>query len=254
MPRHVDAWMDGVALSTVGPILIKQVYEDPPTLDIQNSEKPGGYGQRMLSKKRQSLKVALECQIRELYDLAVRTRAAEELSRWVQGSILELSNHPDRRLQCYCSAEPTLGAVRDYTSTIRVEFTADAVPYWEDKLSSEIAFSASSGSGTLLVPGTVETPVCISVKPTGAALSSFSVTVAGQTIALSSLGVAKNSLLYIERDARDDLCIRSGATSLMSKRSAASADDLFVKPGSAAVSFAANTTCTVTISARGRWA
>ena len=56
MPRHVDAWMDGVALSTVGPILIRQVHEDPPVLEIQNGDRPGGYGQRVLSKKRQSLK------------------------------------------------------------------------------------------------------------------------------------------------------------------------------------------------------
>ena len=254
MPRHVDAWMDGVALSTVGPILIRQVHEDPPVLEIQNGDRPGGYGQRVLSKKRQSLKLAIECQIRELFDLAARSRAVEALARWTQGSVLELSNHPDRRLLCYCSGEPALGEVRDYTASVRLEFTADAVPFWEDKLQTALAMSGSAGTGTLLVPGTAETPVCISVKPTGAALTSFSATVGGQTISLSSLSVAKNSMMYFERDLRDDLAIRSGTSSLLSKRSAASADDLFVKPGGASVSFTANTACDVTFSVRGRWA
>ena len=254
MPRHVEAWMDGVALSSVGRVLIRQVHEEAPSLAIQTGEKAAGYGQRLLSKKRQSLKVSLDCQIRELFDLAARSRAAEEISRWAQGSILELSNHADRRLHAYCSAEPALGDVRDYTASIRVEFTADAVPYWEDRAPAQLVKTGSSGSGSLLVPGTAEAPMCVTVKPTGGALSSFTVDVDGQQIALSGLSVAQNALLLIERDARDDLVIRSGETRLMNKRSAASADDLFVKPGIASVSFTANTACDVTFSIRGRWA
>ena len=65
MPRHIDAWMDGVGIASVGPILIRQVREDPPVMEIQTGERPGRYGQRVLSKKRQSLKVTLECNVRE---------------------------------------------------------------------------------------------------------------------------------------------------------------------------------------------
>ena len=254
MPRHVEAWMDGVALSSVGRVLIRQVREEAPTLAIQTGEKAAGSGQRLLSKKRQSLKLSLDCQIRELFDLAVRSRAVEEIGRWAQGSVLELSNHADRRLQVYCSAEPALGDVRDYTASIRVEFTADAVPFWEDLAPAQLVKTGSSGSGSLLVPGTAEAPMCVSVKPTGGALSSFTADVDGQQIALSGLSVAQNSLLLLERDARDDLVIRSGETRLMNKRSAASADDLLVKPGIVSVSFTANTACEVTFSIRGRWA
>lgn len=253
MPRHVEAWMDGVALSAVGPILIKQVYEDPPTLEIRTGDRPGGYGQRLLSRKRQSLKLAIECQVRELYDLAARARAAEALAQWAQGSVLELSNHPGRRLHVYCSGEPAIGEVRDYTASLRVELTADEIPYWEDSAPTAVTAS-TTGSGTLYVPGTVPTPVCLTVKPTGGALTAFSVTVAGQTVALSSLSVAQDGVLSFGRDARDCLDIRYGGASQLSKRSAASADDLFTAPGSASYSFTASTACAVVFSCRGRWA
>lgn len=254
MPRHMEAWMDGVALSTLGAILIQQVHEDAPALEITEGERPGRYGLRLLTRKRQTLKVTIEVALRERFDLALRARLLEDLAAWAQGSVLELSNHPERRLQVQCTGEPTLGEVRDYTSSIRMEFTAHAVPYWEDCSSSGIAVSGSSGSGTLLIPGTVPAPVSLTVKPTGGQLTSFSVTVGGQQITLAGLSVARNSLLFFERDARDDLAIRSGTGSLLSKRSAASVDDLLVAPGKTTVSFTANTACTVTFSVRGRWA
>lgn len=254
MPRHVEAWVDGVALSTLGAILIQQVHEDPAQLEIITGERPGRYGERLISTRRQSLRVAIEAAIQERFDLAGRSSIQEQLAAWAHGSVLELSNHPGRRLLVSCSAEPTLGEVRDYTTNLRVEFTAHAVPYWEDSLNSGIAISGSSGSGTLLIPGTVQTPVGLTIKPTGAALTSFTATVAGQQIALTGLNVAKNGILTFARDSRDDLIILYNGASQLSHRSAASVDDLLIQPGSAAVSFAANTACQVTFSVRGRWA
>ena len=254
MPRDVDAWMDGVALSTLGAILIQQVHEDPAQLEIITGERPGRYGERLISTRRQSLRVAIEAAIQERFDLAARSSIQEQLAAWAHGSILELSNHPGRRLLVSCSAEPALGEVRDYTTNLRMEFTAHAVPFWEDSQPSSIVVSGSSGSGTLLIPGTEHAPVCLSVKPTGAALTSFTATVAGQQIALAGLNVAKNGVLSFARDSRDDLIILYNGASQLSKRSAASADDFLPSPGNAAVSFTANTACTVTFSARGRWA
>lgn len=254
MPRHIDAWMDGVGIASVGPILIRQVREDPPVMEIQTGERPGRYGQRVLSKKRQSLKVTLECNVLELFDLGNRSRAVEELAAWAHGSILELSNHHGRRLHCYCSAEPSLGEVRDYTADVRVELTADTVPYWEDKTPTVVTMSGASGTGNILIPGTVESPIVLTVEPTGGELTTFSVTAGGSTVELSGLSVPADGLLEIKRDVRDDLAITYGGASQLSHRSAASADDLMIPPGIAAFSFTANVDCNVTIESRGRWA
>ena len=257
MARHIDAWMDGVALTNIGPILIRQVYEDPPTLEISTGEKPGRYGQRMLQRKRQSLKVAIECQIRELYDLPKRARIVEEMARWASGSVLQLSNHPGRQLHVYCSGEPTLGDVRDYTSAIRMEFTADDVPFWEDKAPTRVTLSGDDEEDELMIPGTVPAPVSLTVtvsSASSAALTDFSVTVGDQTIVLDELEIAAAGTVTFERDARDNLMIRSGTTSLLSKRTAESADDLLAGPGVTAVSFTSDVACSVVYSVRGRWA
>ena len=253
--RHIDATMDGVALSTIGGIIVKEVHEDAPTMEITNGERPGRYGQLLLGCKRQSLKVAVECLITEIHNLATRTAKAEALAKWANGSVLELSNHPGHVLNGYRSGEPTLGEVRDYNSTLRVEFTADQVPYWEDKTATTKAISAlTTDSGSLTVPGTAMTPVSVTVKPTSSTLTSFSVTVGGQTIALTDISVGTLQTLYIDRDERDNLRIRRGSTPYMSKRTAASADDLMVSPGTVAYTYTANTACDVTFSFKGRWA
>lgn len=253
MPRHIEAWMDGVALSTVGPILIRQVYEDPPTLEISNGDRPGRYGQRMLYRKRQSLKLAIECQIRELYDLAARSRITESLYRWASGSELQLSNHPGRHLSCYLSAEPALGEARDYTSAIRMEFTADDVPYWEDDVPERLTISGTNQTGDLMIQGTVPSPVSLTATA-GGALTSFSVSAGSSTVVLTGLSIAQNSVITFERDSLDNLLIRSGDTVLLNKRSASSSDDLMAGPGLTEVSFTANASCEVIFTARGRWA
>lgn len=254
MPRHVEAWVDGVALSSLGPIMVHQVHEDAPAVELTEGERPGRYGQRLLVRKRQTLRVAIEAVIRERFDLAQRSRILEEVARWAQGSVLELSNHPERRLLVTCTSEPTLGEVRDYAHTIRVEFTAYAVPYWEDYLPSGIVISGISGAGTLIIPGTAETPVGLTIRPTDGTLINFTVAIGGQSIALTGLGIPTGGTLTFDRDQRDDLRIVSSGRSQLSHRTAASVDDLFAVPGSVPVSFAANAPCVVTFAVRGRWA
>lgn len=56
--------MDGVALSTIGPILIKEVHEDAPTLNVMYDDRPVRYGQTVSVRKRSSIRVAIEMQIR----------------------------------------------------------------------------------------------------------------------------------------------------------------------------------------------
>lgn len=251
--RHIDAKVNGAAMPAG--IIIKEVHEDAPTVEIINGERPGRYGQLVLGFKRQSLKIAIECLITELHDLTARTAKAEALAAWANGTILELSNHPGRRLNVHLSAEPTLGDVRDYNSPLRIEYTADIIPYWEDKTATTQTIQGiTESSGTLTVPGTVKTPVSVTVKPTSSTLTDFSVTVGGRTVTLTGMSVSSIQTLYLERSDRDDLKIRRVSVSYMNKRTPESDDDLMVSPGSVAYSFTANTAVDVTFSFKGRWA
>lgn len=255
MPRHIDVWLDNVSLAAVGPVLIQQVYEDPPSMEILNGERPSRSGLSVLSKKRQSLRVAIEVQIRELRDLSYRARVFEQIASWCKGSMLELSNRPDRRLRVTCTAFPALGAVRDYASMIRLEFTAFEVPYWEDKVVTSKTFSgaASEDGDTVTLPGTAPAPLSLAVTPAEETLTSFSVTFGSRSVTLSGLSVPAESTLLFSRDALDNLMISAGDVSQLQKRTAASDDDLTAEPGLVPFSFEANTACEVVTSVRGRW-
>lgn len=254
LPRHIEAYMDGVPLSSISPVLLNGVYEDAPELELTEGDRPGRYGYRLLGKKRQTLKVSLQMVIRELHNLPARSQALEAIAHWCQGEVLELSNHPGRFLAVSCTSEPSLLDDRDFTSRIRAEFTAYQVPYWQDKrLSASALESGLTGSANIRIPGTVPSPVMLSVVPS-AALTSFSVTVAGQTIALTGLTVPANGELVFARDALDNLAVTLNDVSQLSHRSDVSADDLMADPGYAAVSYTADAACTVTVKTRGRWA
>ena len=254
MPRHIEAYLDGVPISSLGPFLIQAVHEDPPTVELTEGDRPGRSGTMLLSSKRQSLKVTIEIAIRELYDLQARSHYMERLSAWATGKVLQLSSRPDRRLNVVCTAPPSLGPVRDCTATVRVELTAYTIPFWEDETPTVWSVENSlTGSLLPIIPGSAETPVCLSVKPKSAALTAFSATVAGETIALSGLSVATSATLEFGRDAVDNLAVYSGSTPLLSKRTAESADDLFAGPGKTTFAYSANTAVDVTIYVRGRW-
>lgn len=105
--RHIDATMDGAALPSG--IIIREVHEDAPTLEILNGERPGRAGQLVLGRKRQSLKVTMECLITEIHNLQTRAEKAQALAQWANGKVLTLTNHNNQRLNGHLTAVPTLG-------------------------------------------------------------------------------------------------------------------------------------------------
>lgn len=256
MARHVDAWMDGIRLADLGPILIQEVNEPSADQEITYGNRPGRAGRDVLVNKRRLLRVSIEIAIRELFDLGVRTRAVQAVAGWASGSILELSNHPGQRLHVQQKAAPALGKVRDYTTTMTIDFEASVIPFWEETLPVAITTaSGTSGSGTLLIPGTADgVPVECTFTP-GGTLTALTVTVAsgGVSQQIQLAGMSTTAPVIFGRDSEDRLTILSGGISLMRYRTQNSADDLLIPCGSATVQFASDVAGTATFSARGRW-
>ena len=255
MSRRIDAVLDNVQLRDVGPILISQVNEPPAEMDITYGARPGRNGQDVLSCRRRSLRVSIEAQIKELYNLALRSSAQQAVAGWARGTILELSNHPGQQLHVKCRAYPALGEVRDYTSTLTIDLEADEIPFWEEKIPSSGSGSGSSGSVQLFIPGTAdEIPVDAIFTPSGT-LTSLTITAAcggiSKTISLSGINVS--SAVSMQHSAGSRLEIVSGSSSLLPYRTAASADDLLIPAGMATISWSANVSGTAQMTARGRW-
>ena len=256
MARHIDAWMDGIRLADLGAIIIDDVDEPAAEVEITYGARNFRGGQTVQKRRRKSLRVTIHGKIHELFDLQKRNAIRQAVAEWCNGSILELSNHPDQRLHVICKGEPGLGAVRDFNSLLDIELEADSIPYWEDKNANSVTGSGTTGSASLLIAGTAkEIPVEITFTP-GSTIAALTVTVScggvTKSIALSGMSVSSGSIVF-GRDEQDRLTIKNGSTSLMRYRSAASADDLIIPAGTATVSWTAGVSGSITFSARGRW-
>ena len=257
MARHIEAWMDGVRLGDIGAIVIDDVDEPAAEMEITYGARNFRGGQTVQKRRRKSLKVTIHAKVHELYDLQKRNAIRQEIAAWCNGSILELSNHPDQQLHVICVAEPGLGAVRDFNSQLDIELEANEIPYWEDKIQNSVSGSGSSGLALMRIAGTAkEVPVEVTFTP-GSALAALTVGIScggvSKVIVLSGMNISAGSAVVFGRDEEDRLTIKNGSTSLMRYRSETSADDLIVPAGNATVSWTAGVSGNVTFSARGRW-
>lgn len=255
MARHIEAVMDGVPLSAVGPIIIQQVQEPAADMEITYGARPGMNGQDIIARRRRSLKVTIDTAIRELFDLGRRASILQAMAGWANGTQLELSNHPGQFLAVKCRAYPSLGAVRDYTQKISIELEASEVPYWQDIVPVTGSGSGTSGTVNLFVPGTADQiPVDLTFTPSGT-LTTLTVAVAsgGVTRSITLSGMSISGAVSLRNEAGDRLGIVTGSTSLLQYRSESSADDLMVPAGAAQITWSANVSGTLSASVRGRW-
>lgn len=256
MARHIDAWMDGVRLADLGAILIQELTEPTADQEITYGNRPGRAGRDVLVNRRRLLRVTIGIAIRELYDLPKRTAILQAVAGWASGSILELSNHPGQRLHVQQKSAPALGSVRDYTTVMTLDFEASVIPFWEDIDPVTWSHTGSSGTGTMIIPGTVDqVPVEASFTPASGSLTALTVTAVsgGVTQQIQLTGMSVAGPIVFGRDADDRLTITGGGVSLMRYRTQESADDLLIPCGAATVSYTANRSVTASFSARGRW-
>ena len=257
MARHIEVWMDGIRLTSVGAILIQDVEESPAELELTYGTRLIRAGQDLTVNRRKSLRVTITFVIRELFDLAKRNLILQAVNAWASGSILEMSNHPGQRLRVHCRSFASLGTVRNYAMEIKLEFEADEVPYWEELLPVTAQGSGTSGTLTLLVPGSTLVPMDFRFTPSGGALASMTVTAAcagvSKQIVLSGMSVGSGSAVDLQVDASDRFGIVSGSYNLLQYRTISSDDDLTVPAGLVTVAWSASRTGTATVTARGRW-
>lgn len=261
MPRHIEIYIDDVPVSITGPFIVQEVHEDPPAIELTEGERPGRAGMLLLSAKRQTLKVAAEIAIREVYDLSARATHRETLTAWAHGLLngqnggktLRVSNHPYRHLAVACTADPALGPVRDFTAVARAEFTAYQIPFWENDIPELWTMTGVAASSSKVIPGTAPAPVQLTVTPSEETLTTFTATVNGDFVALTGLSVPAGSSLLFTRDPLDNLLITVSGASVLSRRTVDSADDLIAEPGLNNLSFSANTSCEVQARVFARW-
>ena len=251
--------LNGQYLDTLyGSIVIRGIEFDAPKINIQTIDKMGGVGQRVTSCRYETLDVVVKwaMNIRKT-DLIMRRKIYEDVCRWaMQTGWLTVNFLPERRLWVDKTELASAGDFWNWTEEYTITFRAYSVPFWQDVFPSSVSQTSYSGGNlSVAVPGAFRTVLDVEFKNTsGSTLNTFSVATGGYTIGLSGLGCANNSTLKITHGPDGLLKILVGTTSKYDKRTAASADDLYVDPGTASVTITTERSGNLTLSAYGRYA
>ena len=251
--------LNGVWLDEVDERIVISGINEPPAADnIAAQDLAGICGQRVTEQRRATKDVEIRFRIwLTKNQMAEREAVLEKVVSWAApGGYLTLGHKPGRRLRVILAQAPTPADIYNWTDEYTITFRAYTVPFWED----ETALTATSGIGAsgyvqLQVPGNTETPVDVRVQNmSGAAISTVELTVAGQNMKFSGLGLGGSSELILDHvDTGTNYYFRAriGNTSVLQKRTGA--DEFIVKPGAILSAFGATRAVRVTLSVRGRY-
>ena len=226
----------------------------------------GGSGSRRIAGHREGLEITVGFSlILKKGEAAEREAALEAANTWAaiarEGAWLTVNTKPGRRIRVYLEEPAVMGDARsDAPKTFAVKFKAYGIPNWQEETgSSTILADGGSGSGSLSIGGNA--PTCAEIRMeniSGQSMSWAEATIGGRTIRCEGIGLGAGETLIIDHDTEGLIRIRILGTnqrsrSILDKRTAGSADDYWVNPGMAAVSFRSERACRVTASARGRF-
>lgn len=255
--RTNAAYLNGQSLADAHPaILVQRITENAVKGAVRAFARPGGYGSHLSAQTYESREIVVEFAIRERLDYTIRAAALDAAAAWAaDGGWLTTGQRPDQRILVACTSLPTLGAPRDWTRNIPITLTAYAWPWWEDALPLRAeGVNGTGGTITLHVPGTRPTRLEAEITP-GGSLSSASLTVdGGAAISLSGLAISNSETLRLSyENERRVLTIGTASAGKLSCRSAASADDLWLTPGTHEVAWTASAASDVVLIVRGNY-
>lgn len=197
-----------------------------------------------------SNKITVSFMVRE-YRTARRQEIVQNVIAWASnGGWLKTNDRTGKRIRVVPTRLPAVSSVMQWTDVLSLEFTAFDFPYWQDETAQTVTL-AKGKSGKLTLPGVRRTQV-EAVITANAAITTFTIVCGATKIVLAGLELAAGDVVNISyTDDHHILEIKSGNTSLLNKRTAASNDDLIAEVGENSVSFSASGSATCTLSAKG---
>lgn len=254
MIRRLEAYMGGVALTSLGGIHITDISYNPAQAAVTTTPLALAMGDRLLQRKWSQPTVTIEF-ITPGISPEKRQEKLLAIVEWARTGTLTTSDKPGLRLNAVMSTPPAMESALSRLERLKIGFTAYETPYWEDEIPTEAAMSGRTGSGWLTVRGTAEddAQVEITATPNSGTLNSLSLTVGGNTIHLEGLGATILTPLRIFYE--DNIQrIMVGDASALDKRTGVSADDLLAKLNTPnEIGFSADVLTSVQFSARGLW-
>lgn len=255
MISRYEAYMDGVAMSSLSPnLLIRDINHGTSKVSRDTVTLVRRDGSIMVDKTLSAAQVKISFQLRE-YSIAERQKVCQEVARWAQGAILETNDRPGQRLHVYCDDFPVIGSALKWLNDLSVTFTAYNYAHWEEKTAVSTTLTGTSGTSTLFVPGNAgKALVTATITPSSDTVDDITLTVGDTSIALVGCGATSSKPVTISYDDMGLIRIRKKNTSIMNKRTAASSDDLLAVCWAVnTFSFTASAAVSVVFSVRGCW-
>lgn len=255
MISRYEAYMDGVAMSSLSPnLLILDISHGTSKISRDTVTLVRRDGSIMVDKTLSAAQVKISFQLRE-YSIAERQKVCQEVARWAQGAILETNDRPGQRLHVQCDSFPVIGSALKWLDDLSVTFTAYNYAHWEEKTAVSTTLTGTSGTSTLFVPGNAgKALVEATITPSSGTVNDITLTVGDTSIALVGCGATSSQPVTISYDYIGLLRIKRGTTSVMDKRTAASSDDLLAVCGAVnTFGLTASGAVSAAFSVRGCW-
>ncbi len=222
--------LNGQGLQDIDPtIIVTDIQESVPLSAFSTAANVRRDGTRLLRTRRQSLSVRITFEIHE-YDPARRKAVAVRVCDWAREGFLTVGDRPGQRLYAVCDSLPVIPSALRWTDRLTVEFTAFALPYWQDVSPARAAFQGTAGKTVLIPGGTAPCFLEAEIEAEGP-VNGLTVAVNGSMFRFTGLALQRGEKLEIGyEDKTQRQFMRIGGRSVLMCRAADSADDLTLLP------------------------
>lgn len=234
MNTRYDVALDGAPLSAIDEsIIVTDIAYTAPVVTRQGASLAGRDGQIAMSRKTESVGVEITFEIHER-NPARRMQIAQMVQNWATcGGWLTTTDRPEQRLLVECESPPIISSSMRWTQTLRIGFTAYALPYWQDAFPTTVTITGN-GYADVFAPGSAA-PCHVSGKVTNTGsdtITTADITCGDTAWHLRGLSLAEGqTLTFGHTDSDFVLYIVQNGASVLDKRTADSSDELRLTPG-----------------------
>ena len=249
--------LNGIALDALDKrIFVTDIKEAAPKIKVTTDTSPLG-GMRVVRREITERSVTVRYVIWER-DKAARNALHRLIVEWADaGGVLSVGYRDAQTLRVLCDKLPDISS-KTWDDEMELTLTAYD-PYWQsvDAMTAAANVAANTATGIVIHPdGSADTtPLLLDIlNNASAAMTSATVAVGGKSIALGGFSLAAGKHLIADYDDYGYLRIRADGVSVLSARSAASADELLLEQRkSNTVTVTVNQAARVTLKAYARW-
>lgn len=203
-------------------------------------------------REKASVSVTFELRI---YSITERDEVMQTIKTWAKagGTLLTNDRSGKRLYNVVCEQFPEVTSVRNWLDPVTIVFSAYRFPYWQDSTVTTVTLTGTNASGKMNLPGNWGNAYVSATITAKAAVTWFEIKT-GSTAIKVNASLAKDDVVEITYGTSHEISIKKGKTSLLSGRTAASADNLLLPCGKeSSISIKADKKVSCQFKARGVW-